>query len=57
MRDDNYPDDIRQYDSDPRSPFYEEPDEDEAERRQEYEEAKAEAQAEDRLEHNQEWYG
>ena len=22
---DNYPDDIRQYDSDPRSPFYEEP--------------------------------
>lgn len=24
-RTDNYPDDIRQYDSDPRSPFYEEP--------------------------------
>lgn len=26
-RHDNYPDDIRQYDHDPRSPFYEEPDE------------------------------
>lgn len=26
-RDDNYPDDIRQYDNDPRSPFYEDPDE------------------------------
>lgn len=25
MRTDNYPDDIRQYDNDPRSPFYENP--------------------------------
>jgi len=25
MNDDNYPDDIRKYDSDPRSPFYVEP--------------------------------
>jgi len=27
-RNDNYPDDIRQYDNDPRSPFYEDPDDD-----------------------------
>ena len=26
-RHDNYPDDIRQYDNDPRSPFYDDPDE------------------------------
>jgi hypothetical protein len=45
-RTDNYPDDIRMYDDDPRSPFYEEPDEEELEEEEPDYESIAEARAE-----------